>query len=1141
MSEGKLYELKLLTEESASEDLFEDKTHQQISETLYKVIQNGNSEGVTIGLEGSWGSGKSTVISILKQKLESDPNTIYFYFDAWAHEGDPLRRVFLEAMIDQVDPEDSILQDLKSRISNRKKTSNIKSIQTVTALGKKLAFSTLFVPLGAAIISNTASKIVFGLNSEIYWVFLFGLICAIAPLSVLANNGWNLWKAKRDLTNPKDWMFLQGETENVTTQEVSEDDERSSIEFEQYFREILDVVFSKKKNAKLLIVVDNLDRVDADDSLKIWSTLQTFLQRRNPTDTKSICFKKIWVIVPYDEDGLAKLWKNRSDNLTDNNHNNTLVDTQNNSNRDCAKSFFDKCFQLRIEVPKLILTGWESFCKKNIDQALIGWEENNKNDIINILKWTRESVNDIPTPREIKTYVNQVGLLRLHCDKNISTLAIAYFAVQKYIIFRTNAKIERLILSGELPLSNHKPIFPNNLTSEICGILYGVSAEKGHQLLLEPEIEKALNTKNISKITELSEIHKTAFWTVFNLHLPKMIDIGKTTHYSFVVMNSLWKLNSNKCWEFISYLKAALDGFKSLEIPSQNDLDDYMSMFTLLDEGEYSFTNLWSYVINSLNVKMKKGDIDYLSSSKIICSLAKCQKHKSPQPYTLSELPIENWIKWAQANSTEESDIYNLVKPHKSIIKEIGAKITPGVAIPEGLSQLIYYIVRGGENQWESVITALQSHIEWNQGTPSGNILSIEIYNILKNLSACGPKALKALEQILKNGPFYNLTYQLNSNGSVKYAALLLAKCLPKEIDTLQIGAIVNSNDGLQLVRSFWKTNNVDNAQFVWSEIKLNNDFELIWVIANDIKNILIGDIIKTAVNENCADLFKITKTLIQLKTARILTGNDNTFNNMLTKCFTAYGNIEHDILESNNLDVIAYSQELYLIVENSDDVKIAEYLTAKLNTVSKDQWDKALKDDSYLTTLAIAIKNKSTKIKLGDNIYDSLLSYLQLWTSNGVVPSDALRDEIVELISMLKTSFKTQLENRLASHLIDLDFKANYSAVSYIINYINIQKVISDGSSKIQDVLEDYIKKSDIDSLKIINLILSHKDSSTFIPAQHLSEVFQAPMIELLEADDGSNKLLIESLAAIFKVDLTKSPEPVEAKDDIQTNLTTS
>ena len=88
---------KILEEKTISDDQFKEKTHEKVAETLFKLITKNSAKGLTIGLEGSWGSGKSTVVSILKDKLNKLDDTRYFYFDAWEHEGDPLRRVFLES------------------------------------------------------------------------------------------------------------------------------------------------------------------------------------------------------------------------------------------------------------------------------------------------------------------------------------------------------------------------------------------------------------------------------------------------------------------------------------------------------------------------------------------------------------------------------------------------------------------------------------------------------------------------------------------------------------------------------------------------------------------------------------------------------------------------------------------------------------------------------------------------------------------------------------------------------------------------------------------------------------------------------------------------------------------------------------
>ncbi|MYH40389.1 MAG: hypothetical protein F4150_01075, partial [Chloroflexi bacterium] len=58
----------------------------------------GERGGRTIGLEGRWGSGKSTIVGLLERRL-TGPDSLVFVFDAWAHEGDPLRRSFLQKQI----------------------------------------------------------------------------------------------------------------------------------------------------------------------------------------------------------------------------------------------------------------------------------------------------------------------------------------------------------------------------------------------------------------------------------------------------------------------------------------------------------------------------------------------------------------------------------------------------------------------------------------------------------------------------------------------------------------------------------------------------------------------------------------------------------------------------------------------------------------------------------------------------------------------------------------------------------------------------------------------------------------------------------------------------------------------------------
>lgn len=60
------------------------------------------SGGISIGLLGEWGRGKSSTVLMLRKKLEActELECEIFVFDAWTHEDDFLRRAFLESLVE---------------------------------------------------------------------------------------------------------------------------------------------------------------------------------------------------------------------------------------------------------------------------------------------------------------------------------------------------------------------------------------------------------------------------------------------------------------------------------------------------------------------------------------------------------------------------------------------------------------------------------------------------------------------------------------------------------------------------------------------------------------------------------------------------------------------------------------------------------------------------------------------------------------------------------------------------------------------------------------------------------------------------------------------------------------------------------
>ena len=75
MAQNEDYSFELLPERVADSDEFTDQAHQHAADTLYEMISE-DKHGVTIGIEGTLGSGKSTVINLLDQKMQAKLNEV---------------------------------------------------------------------------------------------------------------------------------------------------------------------------------------------------------------------------------------------------------------------------------------------------------------------------------------------------------------------------------------------------------------------------------------------------------------------------------------------------------------------------------------------------------------------------------------------------------------------------------------------------------------------------------------------------------------------------------------------------------------------------------------------------------------------------------------------------------------------------------------------------------------------------------------------------------------------------------------------------------------------------------------------------------------------------------------------------------
>lgn len=81
-----------------------DKLHHEVYAGMLKEILISNKPGISIGLFGRWGSGKSTIINLLLRLLPEQYETAVF--NAWKARGDTIRRQLLLAVLKVICPEE---------------------------------------------------------------------------------------------------------------------------------------------------------------------------------------------------------------------------------------------------------------------------------------------------------------------------------------------------------------------------------------------------------------------------------------------------------------------------------------------------------------------------------------------------------------------------------------------------------------------------------------------------------------------------------------------------------------------------------------------------------------------------------------------------------------------------------------------------------------------------------------------------------------------------------------------------------------------------------------------------------------------------------------------------------------------------
>jgi hypothetical protein len=599
MSSPRECRTKLIPDTPATQDNFSilDTTspHKKVAIAIANLIRSDEEGGKSIGLEGGWGSGKTTIVSILCDELKQNLNHKVVLFDAWAHEGDPLRRTFLENLIERLTEEgDDWVQkahwdEQKEILAQRKEIKETKSDPHIGRLGYIIIPLLALIPIGSALMGaalKDLSKLDFHqpYSTEIK-IFILSIALITSPLAVVVIAAilllvWSglkwLWRRlikmyykvrkeeeklrRLETRNSKPsssvWGLLVNRTITGETTRTNKTANPTSLEFESYFADLMKEALVKNdanKKRKIVLVLDNLDRIHPTEALKILSTLQTFL---NPRAKDSDAWhKRVWVLIPYDFEGLSQLWgKEKSEKKeyektharTDINEANAttqpaIVATKPNDSQQLptenvvALSFLDKSFQLRFEVPPPVLSRWRRYLENLMKEAFEDHRERFENDpveseelhnVYTLYAWYLRKTNRLPTPRQLKLYVNQIGVIHRQWQDEFPFSHMAYYVLLR----RMGCNVVEMVRNGELPTSDVEGFIAPDAALNLSALAFNTTVAEAKQIILENPIQEDFETRNPDSLKALYQTHQDkGFWEAFE----RMVQ-ANWQHYSSV-------------------------------------------------------------------------------------------------------------------------------------------------------------------------------------------------------------------------------------------------------------------------------------------------------------------------------------------------------------------------------------------------------------------------------------------------------------------------------------------------------------------------------------------------------------------------------------------------------------------------------
>ncbi|MFV0931027.1 P-loop NTPase fold protein [Pseudomonas jessenii] len=387
------------TEQPADEDLFPGGSHEKVAAAMQAYITTPNSSQV-IGLDGEFGSGKSSILAMLGAKLTAaDDKYRVWFFDCEQNYQGSIKSNFIELFTEEV------LKDV--RPGSKEAVALIQSRDV--ALGREFEYSKkttsrvsawALALLASLFFSSSSFKEIFKLATPPAGVsgglMTANWIAFVSPVLVLFL-AW-LFNRKKAVGTNKNWSLLslfKGSSEDYINEKIETSKEVTPLDLKR----TLTFQLQQVPGQRYVVILDNLDRLPKDSLRSVWSDLEIF------TSVASV--ENLTVVVPFCSTKVAAYLGSDSDRKYD------------------SRDFIAKKFPVVFRAPPVITSGWKDGFRRMWNHTFPNADSGVAEQCAQLLHRHSPMASGLVTPRLQKKFINDIATTSLVVGEEINLICIA--------------------------------------------------------------------------------------------------------------------------------------------------------------------------------------------------------------------------------------------------------------------------------------------------------------------------------------------------------------------------------------------------------------------------------------------------------------------------------------------------------------------------------------------------------------------------------------------------------------------------------------------------------------------------------------------------------------------------------------------